>query len=184
MRFRRDPYGRGSSIANGAGFTDLEPGDTFENLEKAIAARIGEEVQNVALGITARIGSKANASHLMHKMSSFGDEDAEAHKYAAKNVLALFAKARLAISQHDKKGTLNDYIRAFVPFTFADRTMLATVTLRRDRAGDRLYAVESVETETGSSPRSSRRTAQGAQLPVSLEDRIAYYVGNVNSVMG
>lgn len=175
-----DPYGRGSSLANGAGFVDLEPGDTFGNLERKIAARVGEEVANAKLGITAKIGSKANASHLMHKTSHFGDEDAEAHKYAAKNVLALFAKARLAISHHDKKGTPNDYIRAFVPFAFADRTMLATITLRRDRAGDRLYSVESVETKTGSSPRSSRRTAQGAQLPVSIEDRIAYYVGDVN----
>ena len=35
--------------------------------------------------------------------------------------------------------------------------------------------------ESGDSPRSSRRTAQEAQSPVSLEDKVSYYVGDVNA---
>lgn len=173
-------YGIGSSLLNGEGFVDLEKGDTYRAIEEAVRTEVGKEVTNKTLGITAKIGSNANANHIVSKMSAFGDEDSEAHKYAAKNILSLFEKAAIGIVHHDKKGTPNDYIRAFAPFHFAGRVELATITLRRDKGGNRLYTVEAVETGTGSSPRSSWRTTQGAQLPVSLDDRIAYYVGDVN----
>ena len=173
-------YGIGSSLLNGEGFVDLEKGDTYRAIEEAVRTEVGKEVTNETLGITAKIGSNANANHIVSKMSAFGDEDSEAHKYAAKNILSLFEKAAIGIVHHDKKGTPNDYIRAFAPFHFAGRVELATITLRRDKGGNRLYTVEAVETGTGSSPRSSWRTTQGAQLPVSLDDRIAYYVGDVN----
>lgn len=173
-------YGIGSSLLNGEGFVDLEKGDTYRAIEEAVRTEVGKEVTNETLGVTAKIGSNANANHIVSKMSAFGDEDSEAHKYAAKNILSLFEKAAIGIVHHDKKGTPNDYIRAFAPFHFAGRVELATITLRRDKGGNRLYTVEAVETGTGSSPRSSWRTTQGAQLPVSLDDRIAYYVGDVN----
>ena len=172
-------YGAGSSILNGRGFVDLQPGDTFESVERSIREDVNREVDNSVLGIKAKIGSNTNANHLTQKMSYFGDEDAEAHKYAAKNVLALFAKARLGIVHHDKKGGPKDYIRAFAPFYFGGRINLATITLRRDVDGDKLYTVEAVETNAEDSPRSSRQAAQEAQSPVSLAQRISYYVGEV-----
>ena len=191
-------YGVGSAKLNGEGFVDLERGDTFKGIEKAVREKVHEQVENTNLGITATIGSNTNADHLVQKMSFFKDEDPEAHKYAVKNTLELFKKAKTAVVHHDKKGRKNDYVRAFAPFYFRDGIYLATITLRRDKDSDKFYAIEAVETErdaasgvsrgndaskmdSGDSPRSSRRTAQEAQSPVSLEDKISYYVGDVNA---
>lgn len=175
-------YGIGSSAVNGDGFVDLAPGDTFGAVEQYVQSIVDAKVSNDSLGIKATIGSKRNAEHLAQKMSQFGDEVEEAHKYAVKNILPLFAKSNLGIVQHDKKGGPNDYIRAFTPFSFGGAQYAATITLRRENGGDKIYTVEAVEIENAEgSPRSSRRTAQGAQPSVSLRDRIAYYVGDVNA---
>ena len=178
----KSQYGIGSAVRNGEGFVDLERGDTFAGIESTMLSKVHEEVENAVLGVTAKIGSNTNAKHLVHKDSSFGDEDPEAHKYAVKNTLELFKKAKTAIVHHDKKGTKNDYIRAFAPFYFRDGIYLATITLRRDKDSDKYYSIEAVETErdaapgvsndaskmdSGDSPRSSRRTAQEAQSPES-----------------
>ena len=180
----KSQYGVGSAARNGQGFVDLERGDTFAGIESTMLSKVHEEVENAVLGVTAKIGSNTNAKHLVHKDSSFGDEDPEAHKYAVKNTLELFKKAKTAVVHHDKKGTKNDYIRAFAPFYFRDGIYLATITLRRDKDSDKFYSIEAVETErdaapgvhndaskmdSGDSPRSSRRTAQEAQSPESLK---------------
>ena len=180
----KSQYGVGSAARNGEGFVDLERGDTFKGIEKAVREKVHEQVENTHLGITATIGSNTNADHLVQKMSFFKDEDPEAHKYAVKNTLELFKKAKTAVVHHDKKGTKNDYIRAFTPFYFRDGIYLATITLRRDKDSDKFYSIEAVETErdaapgvhndaskmdSGDSPRSSRRTAQEAQSPESLK---------------
>ena len=71
----------------------------------------------------------------------------------------------------------------FTPFSFSGSQYAATITLRRDNDGDKLYTVEAVEIENAEgSPRSSdHKDRQGAQPSVSLRDRIAYYVGDVNA---
>ena len=178
----RRRYGIGSSAANGPDFVDLTPGDTYEMILDAVSDNIDRVSENKTLGISAKIGSKRNAGHLIGKMSAFWDENDEAHKYAVKNLFALFEKSNLGIVHHDKKGGPNDFIRVFTPFSFGGSQFAATITLRREKSGAKLYTVEAVEIENAEgSPRTSRRTAQGAQPSVSLRDRIAYYVGDVNS---
>ena len=193
-------YGVGSAKLNGEGFVDLERGDTFDGIEDYLKLRVKEEVENTILGISATIGSKGNANELARHTAS--GEDLESHKFAAKNALMLFKKSKTGMVHHDKKGTGKDYIRVFAPFYFNGEIYLATITLRRDKDSDKIYSIESVLTkkdavsgvprgktapfqnaasqESGDSPRSSRRTAQEAQSPVSLEDKISYYLGNVN----
>ena len=197
----KSQYGVGSAARNGEGFVDLERGDTFDGIEDYLKLRVKEEVENTILGISATIGSKRNANELAQHTAS--GEDNEVHKFAAKNALELFRKAGIGIIHHDKKGTKNDYIRAFAPFYFKDEVYLATITLCRVENVDKFYAIESILTkkdavsgvsrgktapfqnaasqESGDSPRSSRRTAQEAQSPVSLEEKISYYVGDVNA---
>lgn len=98
---RKDKYGRGSAAANGEGFVDLMPGDTFAALEEQLKRRIAERFDNLALGISASIGSKRNAGELVKHLAS-GEEE-EVHKFAAKNIGVLFARGQLGISHDDKK---------------------------------------------------------------------------------
>ena len=58
---RKDKYGRGSAAANGEGFVDLAPGDTFAALEAQLKQRVADRFDNPVLGISASIGSKRNA---------------------------------------------------------------------------------------------------------------------------
>lgn len=97
----KDKYGRGRAAANGEGFVDLAPGDTFAALEGQLKLRIADRFDNLALGISVSIGSKRNASELAKHLAS-GEEE-EIHKFAAKNVGVLFARGKIAISHFDKK---------------------------------------------------------------------------------
>ena len=92
---RQDKYGRGSAAANGEGFVDLSPRDTFAALEAQLKRRIAERFDNPMLGIAASIGSKRNASELAKHLAA--DEEEEVHKFAAKNVGVLFAKGGVGI---------------------------------------------------------------------------------------
>ena len=188
---RKDKYGRGSAAANGDGFVDLAPGDTFAALEEQLKRRITDRFDNLALGISASIGSKRNASELAKHLAA-GEEE-EVHKFAAKNIGALFANGKLGISHDDKKAVANQrwvtrFIRVFASFRFAGNGYLATLTLKDVNPNSRIYAVEAVEinqdVKSGSTPRGAiskdLNSAPFQDLTSQLLNRIAYYVGDVN----
>jgi len=186
-----DKYGRGSAAANGAGFVDLAPGDTFDGLEKYLRARIAEVYENRTLGISASIGSKRNANELAKHRAP--GESEEVHKFAAKNVGVLFERGQLGIRHFDKKAMpgqrwIVHFIRVFAPFVFDEERMLATITLKENEIGGNFYSVEAVDITKDAWP---ERTPRGA-IPEGLnaaplldlasltENIVAYYVGDCN----
>lgn len=183
-RTGHDKYGRGSAAANGEGFVDLSPGDTFDGLETRLRAMKDSVFVNRVLGLSASIASMRNANELAKHMAV--GEAEEAHKFAAKNVGVLFAKGGVGIRHFDKKAVRDDapkpvVLRVFSAFLFAGRAMVATITLRAERDGNKLYAIEAVEiNEDTDSERTPRgETAPFRNLVSQLADRIAYYVGDV-----
>lgn len=190
MRRRHDKYGRGSAAANGAGFVDLEPGDTFSGLEARLRGLKDCVYKNAMLGVSASVGSMRNANELAKHLGK--DEDEEAHKFAAKNVGVLFANAGVGIRHLDKKAVpgarwIVTYVRVFSCFVFAGKRKIATITLKENKGLNNLYSVEAVEINEDAD---SERTPRGAMplglnsaplqnLASSLERRIAYYVGDV-----
>jgi len=188
---RPDKYGRGSAAANGAGFVDLSPGDTFDGLEKYLRTRIAEVYENRMLGISASIGSKRNANELAKHMAR--GEGEEVHKFAAKNIGALFLRGRLGVRHLDKKAMPGQrwvvhFIRVFAPFVFDEEWLLATITLKASGTGGNFYSVEAVDITKDAW---SERTPRGAipeglnaapllDLAPLLAEIIAYYVGDCN----
>ena len=188
---RVDKYGRGSAAANGEGFVDLAPGDTFAALEKYLKQRIADRFDNATLGISASIGSKRNASELAKHLAS--GEGEEVHKFAAKNIGVLFARGKLGISHDDKKAVAGQrwvtrFIRVFTPFQFAGIGCCATLTLKSSEPEKKIYAVEAVEINQDAKPRSTPRgaiskdlnSAPFQDLTSQLVCIISYYVGDVN----
>ena len=191
LRNRPDKYGRGSAAANGAGFVDLAPGDTFDGLEAQLRARISEVYVNRTLGLSATIGSKRNANELAKHLAP--KENEEAHKFAAKNLGLLFEHGVLGIRHLDKKAMPGQrwivrFIRVFSPFVFAGVRHFATITLKECGQGDSIYSVEAVDITKDAD---SERTPRGAmsedlnaapflELAPLLERSIAYYVGECN----
>ena len=182
---RKDKYGRGSAAANGDGFVDLAPGDTFAALEGQLKLRVADRFDNPVLGISASIGSKRNASELAKHLAS-GEEE-EIHKFAAKNVGVLFARGKIAISHFDKKAVDETrekprVLRVFSAFVFSGKPFVATITIKLADDGLRLYAIEaleimrdeSLEVHLAAEPRQFKTTR------LLLQQRIAYYVGEVN----
>ena len=159
---RTDKYGRGSAAANGEGFVDLAPGDTFAALEEQLRRRIADRFDNLALGISASICSKRNANELA-KHLAYGEGE-EAHKFAA-------------------------YLRVFSAFVFAGRKYLATITLKEvSGESGNIYAVEALEInqDADSEVHLAEQCPKGLNsapiqnLASQLAKRIAYYVGDVN----
>ena len=189
---RKDKYGRGSAAANGDGFVDLAPGDTFAVLEEQLKLRISDRFDNLALGISASIGSKRNANELA-KHLAYGEGE-EVHKFAAKNVGVLFARGVVGIRHFDKKAVTGQrwvtvYLRVFSAFVFAGQKYLATITLKEAGGGlGNLYAVEALEInqDADSEVHLAEQYPKGLNsapiqnLASQLERRIAYYVGDVN----
>ena len=180
-----DKYGRGSAAANGEGFVDLAPGDTFAALEAQLKQRVADRFDNPVLGISASIGSKRNASELAKHLAS-GEEE-EAHKFAAKNVGVLFARGRLGVVHFDKKAVDETrekpkIFRVFSPFAFAGEPHVATITIKPADVGFGLYAIEALDIMRGERLE-VHLAAEPRQFKTSrllLADRIAYYVGDVN----
>ena len=189
---RKDKYGRGSAAANGEGFVDLAPGDTFAALEGQLKLRIVDRFDNLALGISASIGSKRNASELAKHLAS--GEREKVHKFAAKNVGVLFARGVVGIRHFDKKAVMGQrwvtvYLRVFSAFVFAGQKYLATITLKETGGGlGNLYAVEALEInqDADSEVHLAEQCPKGLNsapiqnLASQLEKGIAYYVGEVN----
>ena len=188
---RVDKYGRGSAAVNGAEFVDLEPGDTFSGLEAKLRLVQTVIYENRMLGLRASIASRRNANELSKHMAP--GEKEEAHKFAAKNVGALFARGVVGIRHFDKKAVTGarwivTYVRVFSWFVFAGKRKLATITLKENKDLNNFYSVEAVEINEDAD---SERTPRGAMskdlnsapfqnLTSQLANRIAYYVGDVN----
>ena len=186
-----DKYGRGSAAANGPGFSDLAPGDTFDGLEAQLRARISEVYVNQTLGISASIGSKRNANELAKHLAP--GENEEMHKFAAKNVGKLFERGTIGIRHLDKKAFPGQrwplrFIRVFSPFVFADRRLLATITLKENAQGGNFYSVEAVGITKDACPERTPRGAMSEDLNAApflehaplLNEIISYYVGDIN----
>ena len=189
MKRVKDKYGRGSAAMNGAEFIDLEPGDTFSGLEAKLRLVQTVIYENRMLGLRASIASRRNANELSKHMAP-GEE---AHKFAAKNVGALFARGVVGIRHFDKIAVAGarwivTYVRVFSWFVFAGKRKLATITLKENKGLNNIYSVEAVEINEDAD---SERTPRGAMsedlnsapfqnLTSQLADRIAYYVGDVN----
>ena len=140
MQRLKDKYGRGSAAANGAEFVDLEPGDTFSGLEAKLRLVQTVIYENRMLGLRASIASRRNANELSKHMAP-GEEE-EAHKFAAKNVGALFARGAVGIRHFDKKAIRDDapkpvMLRVFSAFVFSGERMIATITLRQEKDGNK-----------------------------------------------
>ena len=174
-----------------AQFVNLEPGDTFDRIEQYLRQRISETFENRTLGISASIGSKRNANELAKHLAA--GESPEAHKFAAKNIGALFERGVVGFSHLDKKALptqrwITRFVRVVSSFDFAGERFLATLTLKAESSDGRLYAVEAVEIKQDVKLRSTPRGAMSKDLnsaPIlnltsQLRKRIAYYVGDVN----
>ena len=182
---RKDKYGRGSAAANGDGFVDLAPGDTFAALEVLLKRRITDRFDNLALGISASISSKRNASELAKHLAS-GEEE-EIHKFAAKNIGVLFARGKIAISHFDKKAVDETrekprVLRVFSAFVFSGKPFVATITIKLAGDGLRLYAIEALDLmrDEGLEVHLAAEPRQFKPTRLLLVQRIAYYVGDVN----
>ena len=190
MKRTHDKYGRGSAAANGIGFVDLEPGDTFDGLEARLRAIKDSVFECRHLGLRASVGSMRNANELAKHLAK--GEHEEVHKFAAKNLGVLFSRAGVGIQHLDKKANpkgrwVVTYVRVFAWFVFDGERKLATITLKQNQGKHNFYSVEALEINEDAE---SERTPRGAisedlnsaplqNLASQLENKITYYVGDV-----
>ena len=190
MKRTHDKYGRGSAAANGIGFVDLEPGDTFDGLEARLRAIKDSVFECRRLGLRASVGSMRNANELAKHLAK--GELEEVHKFAAKNLGVLFSRAGVGIRHLDKKADPNarwviTYVRVFAWFVFDGDRKLATITLKQNHGQHNFYSVEALEINKDAE---SERTPRGAisedlnsaplqNLASQLANKITYYVGDV-----
>ena len=191
MSRAHDKYGRGSAAANGAGFVDLEPGDTFDGLEARLRTIKDSVFECRRLGLRASVGSMRNANELAKHLAK--EEHEEVHKFAAKNLGVLFSRAGVGIRHLDKKADpkarwVVTYVRVFAWFVFGGERKLATITLKENKSLHNFYSVEALEINEDAD---SERTPRGAiskdlnsaplqNLASQLANKITYYVGDVN----
>ena len=190
MKRTHDKYGRGSAAANGIGFVDLEPGDTFDGLEARLRAIKDSVFECRRLGLRASVGSMRNANELAKHLAK--GELEEVHKFAAKNLGVLFSRAGVGIRHLDKKADpkarwVVTYVRVFAWFVFDGDRKLATITLKQNHGQHNFYSVEALEINEDAE---SERTPRGAisedlnsaplqNLASQLANKITYYVGDV-----
>ena len=190
MKRTHDKYGRGSAAANGIGFVDLEPGDTFDGLEARLRAIKDSVFECRRLGLRASVGSMRNANELAKHLAK--GEHEEVHKFAAKNLGVLFSRAGVGIRHLDKKANPKGrwvvaYVRVFAWFVFDGDRKLATITLKQNQGKHNFYSVEALEINEDAE---SERTPRGAisedlnsaplqNLASQLANKITYYVGDV-----
>ena len=190
MKRTHDKYGRGSAAANGIGFVDLEPGDTFDGLEARLRAIKDSVFECRRLGLRASVGSMRNANELAKHLAK--GELEEVHKFAAKNLGVLFSRAGVGIRHLDKKADpkarwVVTYVRVFAWFVFDGDRKLATITLKQNHGQHNFYSVEALEINKDAE---SERTPRGAisedlnsaplqNLASQLANKITYYVGDV-----
>ena len=190
MKRTHDKYGRGSAAANGIGFVDLEPGDTFDGLEARLRAIKDSVFECRRLGLRASVGSMRNANELAKHLAK--GELEEVHKFAAKNLGVLFSRAGVGVRHLDKKANpkgrwVVTYVRVFAWFVFDGDRKLATITLKQNQGQHNFYSVEALEINEDAE---SERTPRGAisedlnsaplqNLASQLANKITYYVGDV-----
>lgn len=190
MKRTHDKYGRGSAAANGIGFVELEPGDTFDGLEARLRAIKDSVFECRHLRLRASVGSMRNANELAKHLAK--GELEEVHKFAAKNLGVLFSRAGVGIRHLDKKADpkarwVVTYVRVFAWFVFDGDRKLATITLKQNQGKHNFYSVEALEINEDAE---SERTPRGAisedlnsaplqNLASQLANKITYYVGDV-----
>lgn len=157
----------------------------FSGLEAKLRLVQSVIYENHKLNLKASIASHRNANELSKHMAP--GEDEEAHKFAAKNVGVLFSRGGVGIRHFDKKAVRDDapksvMLRVFSTFVFVGERIIATITLRQGKDGNKLYAIEALEinkdTDSERTPRGG--TAPSQNLASQIANRIAYYVGDVN----
>ncbi len=183
--------------ANGPGFVPLEKGESFDDVVRTLRGRLKKPLRNEALGLSSSIGTVGNAKKLA-TVNLRGGEDANAHKFAAKNIDALYEVASVAVRHTDKKLVGNKratgtYVRLFTPFRFDGQTYVAMISQRESQTPG-VHAIEALEvipTEnikaeeglafTSGHGRSSHFDGPASPIHSALtEEKVAYTLGDVN----
>ena len=185
------------AAANGPGFVPLEKGESFGILERGLKANIHAPLRNERLGLASSIGTGKNISKLSF-VNHKGGEDANAHKYAMKNLAGLYANASVAVRHADKKLVGNTrstgrYVRLFTPFRFNGQTYVALISQRESEVPG-VHAIEALEvmpTENAKAEDGLAFTSRhgqdlrpdGSASPIHSAltgEKIAYTLGDVN----
>ena len=127
------PHGINDEQANGPRFAPLAKGDNFQEIEKTTRERKKNEeiAHNDFLGNDSVIGNSRDISKIATFVES--GEDIRAHQYAAKNIIPLTERARVAVRQNNYKTSglgsgPKTFTRLFAPFLFEGRLYVAVVT--------------------------------------------------------
>ncbi|HIV09043.1 MAG TPA: hypothetical protein IAC79_02870, partial [Candidatus Spyradenecus faecavium] len=127
------PHGINDEQANGPRFVPLAKGDNFQEIEKTTRERKKNEeiAHNDFLGNDSVIGNSRDISKIATFVES--GEDIRAHQYAAKNIIPLTERARVAVRQNNYKTSglgsgPKTFTRLFAPFLFEGRLYVAVVT--------------------------------------------------------
>ena len=186
---------------NGPGFQPLAPGENLEAIEQALRKAKDRPLENATLGLASTIGTQRNAAKLTVPNRD-GGEDPNAHRYAAKNLAALYAQAEVAVRHADKKlvaqrkANAPHYIRLFAPFVHDGETYVALISQRdSDQQAPGVHAIEAlrvIKMEDASvySSGPDRQTVRSRQADASsnsqadaqsalTEDKVAYTLGDV-----
>ena len=91
MKRLHDKYGRGSAAANGEGFVDLEPGDTFSGLEAQLRLVQSVVYENQTLNLKASISSRRNANSGGFKFQVVGCRWQGERFWRGENLVARFS---------------------------------------------------------------------------------------------
>ncbi len=145
------PHESSDEQVNGTGFQALRQGEGFETIKLDLGKRTKESFVNKTLNVSSTIGSAHNASRLT-VANRTGGEDANAHRYAAKNVKALYENARIAVRHLDKNHVgqrgknAPHYLRLFSPFVYEGNLYVAIISQRDvDNQSPGVHAIEALE---------------------------------------
>ena len=194
-------YGLTDEQLNGPDFQPLAKGENLNALEQALRKAKDAPLTNERLGLRSTIGTQKNAAKLSVPNMP-GNEDPNAHRYAAKNLPALYAQAEVAVRHADKKlvaqrkANAPHYIRLFAPFVHDGETYVALISQRdADQQAPGVHAIEALhvikaEDALAFSSRPDRQTVRSRTTNASsesqpdvqsalTEEKIAYTLGNV-----
>ena len=198
------PHGINDEQANGSRFVPLAKNDNFDAVTTDALKKRKRFARNSRLGTEAAMQSSRDAKKVGFFTKSY--ENNRAHQYAAKNILALYAQANVAIRSenyktHGKGSGPKTYVRLFAPFLFEGRPYVAVIAqYEADKNGihavevldtveaDRLSEVRSRETQRDAVP-TERQTASNANnIPQSNEsvnrDRSVLAVPVIDRLIG
>lgn len=136
---------------NGHGFQSLREGENLKAIEKALNRRVNERILNRTFGTQTTIGSNANAGRLTVPNRD-GGENANAHRYAAKNLKSLYENARIVVRHLDKNhvdqlgSKAPHYLRVIAPFCYEGKLYVAIISQRDpDNQTPGIHAIEALD---------------------------------------